>query len=47
MNGNTGLKEDMNNIISREPIQRLARVTVTVFDENNKQVAELISTRGE
>lgn len=47
VNGNTGLKEDMNNIITREPIQRLARVTVTVFDENNKQVAELISTRGE
>lgn len=47
VNGNTGLKEDMNNIIAREPIQRLARVTVTVFDENNKQVAELISTRGE
>ena len=47
VNGTIGLKEDMNNIIGKEPIQRLAKVTVTVFDENDKQVAELISTRGE
>ena len=47
VNGTIGTTEDMSNIIAKEPIQRLAKVTVTVFDKDGKQVAELISTRGE
>ena len=44
---NKNCVEVMDNIVKNETIQRLAKVTVTIYDEDNKKCATMTSTRGE
>ena len=47
VNGDAKTKESMDNIVKNETIQRLAKVTVTIYDEDNKKCTTMTSTRGE
>lgn len=47
VNGDSKTKESMDSIVKNQSIQRLAKVTITIYDKDNKKCTTITSTRGE